>query len=67
MKDSIEDEIKGLLGVDELAPGSHEYLAHYSTALKNVVHRLTPEQRTELQAVADKWGNKGFPEELQRR
>lgn len=67
MKDAIEDEMKQLLRVDDLAPGSHEYLAHYSTALKNVVNRLTPEERMELEGVADKWGTQGFPEGLRRR
>lgn len=67
MKDAINNEIKQLLGMDEILPGSHKYLAHYSTALKNVVNRLTPEQHIELELIADKWSKKGFPDELRRR
>lgn len=67
MREVIEDEITVLLGGDDLTPGSHTYLANYNTALKNVVDRLTPERRTELEGIAERWGKQGLPEDVQRR
>lgn len=66
-KDAIHEELKVMLGVDDLDPSAPECFQQYNKALTAVTNRLEPEDLKELQEVATKWSNQGYPEAERRR
>jgi hypothetical protein len=66
MADEIDAEVKKVTG-NELPSGHRAYIPHYPAAWSRVTNRLTDEQRSEFQALADKWTRMGPPRESQKR
>lgn len=63
----VHEELKSILGVEDLDPAAAECLGPRNQAVSTVIDRLSTEDRKELQEVVDKWSNQGYPEEHKRR
>lgn len=63
----IHEEIETILGVEDLDPAAPECFQQRNKALTAIIQRLSPEERKELDDVAIKWSDHGYPEEERRR
>lgn len=65
-KDKCEEELKRLLGVDDLDSSSKEYFQQRMAAAKAVLDRLSVRERAELDAEVAKIRDQGHDKEDQR-
>jgi hypothetical protein len=63
---AVEDELKEILGVDELRPGDPEYFQKRTTAVKRVYDKMTEQERMVIQNIVEERKAQGNPPNIQR-
>jgi hypothetical protein len=66
-KKEVEEEMKKILGVTELVPGSAAYFKQRVPAIKAVLNRLTPQEQAQIASLVEKRKNEGNDPDVQRR
>jgi len=66
-KDECEEELKGILGVEDLDPASPEYFQQRLAAAKIVLDGLSAVDREEVDAEIAKIKEQGHEKEVQRQ
>ena len=64
-REAVEEELKSMLNVTSIDWSYCQVFEKRVTACKNVLNRMTIQERAEHDAVVEKWKNQGNPENLQ--
>lgn len=65
-KAAVEEQIRQILGVEELDPKDGRYFQQCTTAAKKVLDEMTEPQRSEINAIVEQRRAEGNPAEVQR-
>jgi hypothetical protein len=66
-REAIHEELKKILGREDIDPASQEYFEQHNRAVSQVMKKLSEADYAELEATAKEWNEKGSPPEEQRR
>jgi multimeric flavodoxin WrbA len=66
-KDDVMEEIGKILNVDKATTATPGWFSARTTAIKNIVDRMSPDELTELDGEVEKLKNTGYDEKHQRR
>jgi hypothetical protein len=65
-KEVVEEELKNILGVQELDPRRPEYFHQRNAAAKRAISNLNEKERAELQQDVDNRRSQGNPDHIKR-
>ena len=65
-KEAVEEELKTLLGVDELDQSDPRYFQQRNAAAKLALEKLSVEEKAEVEVALEKRRAEGNPEKIQR-
>ena len=63
---AVDEELKTILGVEELDPSDQRCFQQRTTAIKRVLDRMTALQQAEIDAIVELRRTQGHPIEVQR-
>ena len=61
------DEVARMLGVEEVDPSTPGFFTTRMPAIKNILARMSLEEKVELDRERDKMSNEGYPEDSKRK
>ncbi len=65
-RESVEDELREILGVDELDPKHPGYFQQRNAAAKRVLQKMNEQELAELSAIVDERRTQGNPDHIKR-
>jgi len=65
-KESVEDELRNILKVDQLDPKDPGYFQQRNAAAKRVIQKMTEQERTEPATIVEERRSKGNPDHIRR-
>ena len=66
-RDVVEEQLKTLLGVDELDNKDPQYFQQRNAAAKLALEKMSVEEIAEIQLALEKWRAQGNPEQVQQQ
>jgi hypothetical protein len=65
-RETVEDELREILGVDELDPKHPGYFQQHNAAVKRVLEKMNEQELAELNAIVNERRTHGNPEPIKR-
>jgi hypothetical protein len=65
-RETVEDELQEILGVDRLDPKHPGYFQQHNAAAKHVIQKMNEQELAELNAIVDERRTHGNPDHIKR-